>query len=157
VRAFSTAYVATTPTPPAPSSGADQGGARFFAVRDLESPKGPRLAFDHSVIVADAIERLRGELERDGGLAVSFLDEPFTIPALRRVYEAVWGGPVHRGDFGRKVLLVGGSWSLLAARRQYGRPPRPPLPARPNARFRPSMQVASMLLTKPVAERPGPR
>jgi 8-oxo-dGTP diphosphatase len=43
-------------------------------------------------------------VEYEGRLAASFIEEPFTISELRRVYEAVWGGPVHRADFRRKVL-----------------------------------------------------
>ncbi len=56
----------------------------------------------------DALERVRGKIEYDLELAASFLHEPFTIPELRRVYEAVWGGPLHRADFRRKMVSADG-------------------------------------------------
>ena len=150
VRAFSIAYLATTPKPPVLPSGADQAGTRFFAVRDLERAKAPRVAFDHYAIVVDALERVRGKLEWEGGLAVSFLDEPFTIPGLRRVYEAVWGGPVHRGDFGRKVRSVEG---FLVPTGEYdsktGGPRATLYRLGPNTRFRPPMTREAMFVTKP--------
>lgn len=107
-RVFSTAYVGMMPDLPAPRGGGDAADTHFFAISDLDSPEGPPLAFDHSDIVHDALERVRGKIEYEGRLAASFLTEPFTIPELRRVYEAVWGGPVHRADFRRKVLSVDG-------------------------------------------------
>ena len=150
VRAFSVAYVAAVPKLSTPLSGADQAGARFFAVADLESGN-PRFAFDHFGIVADAVERARGELEGDGRLAVSFLDELFTIPGLRRVYEAVWGGPVHRPDFGRKVRSVEG---FLVPNGECdsntGGPPAPLYRLGPNTRFHPPMARTAMLLAQPV-------
>src|SRR5918999_1601809 len=42
------------------------------------------------------------------GLATTFLDEPFTIADLRRVYETVWGVPLHAANFRRKVLSTPG-------------------------------------------------
>lgn len=102
-RVFSTAYVALMPAVAAPQHGGDAAGSRFFGVTEL-----PELAFDHDEIVTDALDRVRAKLEYEGALAASFLSEQFTVPELRRVYEAVWGFPVHRGDFRRKVLSVDG-------------------------------------------------
>jgi 8-oxo-dGTP diphosphatase len=104
-RAFSTAYVGMMPHLAVPRAGGDADAARFFPVDELTGPgAADRLAFDHRWIIADALERVRGKIEYEGRLAASFIEEPFTISELRRVYEAVWGGPVHRGDFRRKVL-----------------------------------------------------
>lgn len=107
-RVFSTAYVGMMPNLPTPRGGGDADETHFFAVTDLEGADGPELAFDHAEIARDALERVRGKIEYEGRLAASFLTQPFTIPELRRVYEAVWDGPVHRGDFRRKVLSVEG-------------------------------------------------
>jgi 8-oxo-dGTP diphosphatase len=157
VRAFSIVYVASTPQALAPSSGEDQAGTRFFAVKHLGSATGPQLAFDHAGIVADAVERAQSELERDGRLAASLLDGPFSIPGLRRVYEAVWGGPVHRGDFRRKVLSVKG---FLVATDEHdnktGGPAANLYRLGPNATFRPPMARGAMLLTRPANESAPP-
>jgi 8-oxo-dGTP diphosphatase len=107
-RVFSTAYVALMPDIPSPAGGDDAAEAHFFPVADLGTDEGPALAFDHAAIIADAVERVRGKIEYEGRLAASFLTSPFTVPELRRVYEAVWGGPVHRSDFHRKVMSVKG-------------------------------------------------
>jgi 8-oxo-dGTP diphosphatase len=149
VRAFSTAYIAVTPDHPVP----DSGGARFFTVADLASHQGPQLVFDHSEIVHDALERLRGKVEWEGRLAAPFVAEPFSIPDLRRVYEAVWGGPVHRGDFRRKVLSVDG---FLVPTGEHdtgtGGPPADLYRLGRATQFRPPMARRAMLLTKRAEE-----
>jgi 8-oxo-dGTP diphosphatase len=77
---------------------------RVFAVDDLLAE--PETFVDAPVLV-DAVERVRAKLEYTT-IATSLLPEPFTIPELRRVYEAVWGVALHPANFRRKVLATEG-------------------------------------------------
>ena len=107
MRVISVAHVAIGPRLPAPRAGTDAADARYWAVKDLglerRRKNAPTLAFDHDMILRDAIERVRGKLEYTS-LATDFLEPPFTMSALRRVYEAVWGGELDRRNFQRKVV-----------------------------------------------------
>ncbi len=104
MRIVSIAYVGLMPDLPAPSAGSDATSAKWWAVGDLGDVP---LAFDHERIVGDGVERARAKLEYTS-LAASFLEEPFTLAELRRVYEAVWGVDLHVGNFRRKVLTTFG-------------------------------------------------
>jgi 8-oxo-dGTP diphosphatase len=112
MRVVSVAYVGFTAHSEQAVAGSDAADARFWAVDDLAIPgigsaDGIQLAFDHGQIVSDGVERARAKLEY-ATLATAFLDEPFTLGELRRVYEAVWGQSLHEGNFRRKVLSTAG-------------------------------------------------
>ena len=111
MRVVSVAYVGFT-APGEIVAGSDAADARFWTIDDLAiegigSPDGMPLAFDHARVLADGVERARAKLEYTT-LATAFLDEPFTLGDLRRVYEAVWAEPLHEGNFRRKVLSTPG-------------------------------------------------
>ncbi|MFC0037530.1 NUDIX hydrolase [Actinomadura rayongensis] len=100
-RIFTVAYLALGPELPVPSAGTDARAA-------LWSPVGPyldgtdELAFDHGMILRDALERARSQLEYTT-VAAAFCAEPFTVADLRRVYEVVWDVPLDPSNFRRKV------------------------------------------------------
>ena len=72
-----------------------------------ETPDGSPLAFDHDLMLADAVERARSKLEWTP-LATAFVGETFTIPELRAVYETIWGQPLNSGNFHRKAVSTYG-------------------------------------------------
>ncbi len=131
---MSVAHVALAPRLPDPTPGSEASAARWWPVndlhlRDVTNPDAPTLAFDHYAILGDAIERVASKLEYTT-LAGRFVDEPFTLADLHRVYAAVWGRAPDLGNFRRKVLATEG---FVVAVEQSGRPAtgsvggRPPL------------------------------
>lgn len=105
-RVVSVAHLAIAPGLPDPVAGTDAMGASWVPADTVVSGQ-VRLAFDHSRIVADGIERARTKLEFSA-LATAFCGELFTIAELRQVYEAVWGTELDTRNFYRKVQAVKG-------------------------------------------------
>ena len=98
------AHLALLPDPDTPVAGGDAAAATWWPYRTLS---GRRLAFDHSRILADGVERARSKLEYTP-LAAAFCSPEFTIADLREVYEAVWGVPLDPRNFHRKVTRTTG-------------------------------------------------
>ncbi|WP_017579723.1 NUDIX hydrolase [Nocardiopsis valliformis] len=111
MRIISVAYMILAPDLPDPRVGRDTDEAAWVPWTELGHGDGARsgrpLAFDHERIIADAVERARSKLEYTA-LATAFLPATFTITALREVYEAVWGRPLHGANFHRKILATPG-------------------------------------------------
>jgi 8-oxo-dGTP diphosphatase len=103
-RVVSVAWLTAVPGDVEPSAGDDASHAAWLPIEEL-TPR--RLAFDHAKILADALERVREDLERTT-LAFAFLPDEFTIADLRAVYEWAWGRPLDPGNFQRKVTGVPG-------------------------------------------------
>jgi 8-oxo-dGTP diphosphatase len=113
-RVVSVGYLALLPDLPRPTPSKGEQ-VRWWPVEDvLPAPEAgdtrdsvARLAFDHAAIMEDGIERARAKLEYTP-LAAAFVDEPFTLAELRRVYEAAWGVALDAPNFRRKVLSTPG-------------------------------------------------
>lgn len=100
-------YVALVPNVDSLRAGSDAADARFFDVDDVLDPSFT-LAFDHDVIIADGLERVRAKIEY-APVAHNFLSSSeFTLTELRKVYETVWGQELTPSNFRRKVLSVPG-------------------------------------------------
>ncbi|MFJ4471507.1 NUDIX hydrolase [Streptomyces sp. NPDC089424] len=102
MRVVSVAFTALLPDLPEPLGGGDAAQARWMPY-DAARP----LAFDHDRILADAHERVGARFEYTG-LATAFCPPEFTLGELQQVYEAVWGTPLDRPNFRRKVLATPG-------------------------------------------------
>jgi 8-oxo-dGTP diphosphatase len=123
-RIVSVAYLAIAPGLPEPVAGTDAAQASWRLVDDVLSG-GLELAFDHTRIVADGVERARVKLEHSP-LATAFCAETFTISELQQVYEGVWGAQLDPRNFYRKVQAVPGFIAPAAVqpRTTGGRPAR---------------------------------
>jgi len=70
----------------------------------------PPLAFDHADMVAAAVARVRSKSQYSS-LPVHLCAEPFTLPQLQGVYEAVLGEALNKVSFRRKMQ----EWGMLEA------------------------------------------
>ena len=99
-RVVTVAYLALAPDLPVPAAGSDAADAQWWPVDSLLAGGG--LAFDHTAILRDGVERARSKLEYSP-LGAAFCAEEFTVAELRRVYEIVWGERLDPRNFHRKV------------------------------------------------------
>lgn len=99
-------------------AGTDAAEAALTPVSDVLNGK-LQLAFDHSGIVRDAIERVRLELEASG-IATAFVGQTFTMAELRSVYEAIWGVQLDAANFRRSLLAEDGLVVPTGRRAQPG-------------------------------------
>jgi 8-oxo-dGTP diphosphatase len=120
-RTVAVAYLALAPDLPVPRSGRNSAAAVWLEVAALSGSEDS-LAFDHSVILNDGVDRARAKLEYTP-LAAAFCPPEFTVADLRRVYEVVWSTPLDPRNFHRKVTGTAGFlMPLHRTRTVSGRP-----------------------------------
>jgi 8-oxo-dGTP diphosphatase len=78
----------------------DAMGVGWFALDDM-----PKLAFDHTDIVARAYDRLRGKV-RYAPIGFELLPGRFTLTQLQRLYELVLGAELDKRNFRKKILAM---------------------------------------------------
>jgi 8-oxo-dGTP diphosphatase len=83
--------------------GANAADVRWLPVERALTTK---LAFDHSELLAAAVERLRSKVEYTS-LPAFLLKEPFTLPQLQQAYEVVLGRPIDKSGFRTRMLSAG--------------------------------------------------
>jgi 8-oxo-dGTP diphosphatase len=71
----------------------------------VDLPDRPAL-LDHGKILEAAVARLRGKVEYTS-LPAFLLPEPFTLPQLQRMYEAVLARAVDKSGFRTRMLAAG--------------------------------------------------
>lgn len=69
----------------------------------IELAKRPDLIFDHTSMVELALEKLRYKAALHP-IGFELLPEKFTIPQLQKLYEEIYGEPLDRRNFSRKIL-----------------------------------------------------
>lgn len=85
----------------APKAATDARNAAWFALDDL-----PELAFDHDLILAKALERLRGKV-RYQPIGFELLPEKFTLSQLQSLYEIILETKIDKRNFRKKVIKLG--------------------------------------------------
>ena len=101
MRVVTIAYWGACAALPVPLGGSDAAHAELVPVSMVEQGD-IELAFDHDLIMGDALERIRAKLEYTT-LAARFCSPEFTISELRKVYETIWNTSLDPGNFQRKV------------------------------------------------------
>ncbi len=79
----------------------DAADAKWYSVF-----QPPKLAFDHSKILDNAVWRLRNKIEWTT-VGYELLPKKFTLSALQRVYEIILQRPVDKRNFRKKILGQG--------------------------------------------------
>lgn len=87
-------------------AGANAASVRWARIQEGANGVADRLAFDHSIILSAALERLRNKVEYTS-LPAFLLPEEFTLSELQRTYEVVLGRPVEKSAFRTRVSDAG--------------------------------------------------
>ena len=72
---------------------------------DVDAARKLSLAFDHTALLAAAIERLRGKVEYTS-LPAFLLPKEFTLSELQRAYETILGRDLEKSAFRTRILAT---------------------------------------------------
>jgi 8-oxo-dGTP diphosphatase len=97
-RTISVAYFALVKVADYASKISETYQARWFSLYDL-----PTLLFDHADMVDLAIKRLRYKASQHP-IGFELLPEKFTIPQLKKLYDAIYNTEFDKRNFSRKIL-----------------------------------------------------
>jgi 8-oxo-dGTP diphosphatase len=113
----SVAYMALIPDPQQVGAPCDKyETGRWYEVGDL-----PQLAYDHSLMAAYAVKRLKSKLEYSN-IAYALLPREFTFAEFEELYSLLLGRPLDRRNFRRRILAMGLLKQLSHTRRGPHRP-----------------------------------
>jgi 8-oxo-dGTP diphosphatase len=113
----SVAYMALIPEAQSVSAPSDKySNGRWYEVTRL-----PPLAYDHSLMAAYAVKRLKSKLEYTN-IAYALLPREFTFAEFEELYALILGRPLDRRNFRRSILKMGMLKRLAHTRRGPHRP-----------------------------------
>ena len=113
----SVAYMALIPSADAVKAPCDKyANGRWYEVTRL-----PELAYDHSLIAAYALKRLKSKIEYSN-IAMALLPREFTFAEFEELYSLILGRPLDRRNFRRRILAMGILKKLAHTRRGPHRP-----------------------------------
>jgi 8-oxo-dGTP diphosphatase len=113
----SVAYMALIPAADAVKAPSD----KYATGRWYEVTRLPELAFDHSLMAAYAVKRLKSKLEYTN-IANALLPREFTFAEFEELYALILGRPLDRRNFRRRILAMGILKRLAHTRRGAHRP-----------------------------------
>jgi len=133
----SVAFYAFVVAPMRPVAADDAADAEWVAISTLNRS---RVAFDHSHIIALAVDRLREQLhDAPSRTRLDLVPQRFTLSELQHVHEAVLGHQLDKRNFRAKLLLRNFVEPVAAAQRtgrhrpaqlfRWSEPHPPPPPA----------------------------
>ncbi|WP_345269066.1 NUDIX hydrolase [Nibrella viscosa] len=100
-RTVSVAYFALIKVGTDESGLSDAYQAQWFSVYEL-----PHLLFDHAQMIELALKRLRYKAAHQP-IGFELMPEKFTIPQLKKLFDAIYNTDFDRRNFSRKILSTG--------------------------------------------------
>jgi 8-oxo-dGTP diphosphatase len=94
---------------------------KYATGRWYEVTRLPQLAYDHSLMAAYAVKRLKSKLEYTN-IAYALLPREFTFAEFEELYSLILGRPLDRRNFRRRILAMGMLKRLPHTRRGPHRP-----------------------------------